>query len=225
MSMQNRFESNLIVSSAKLLKVNWFNEHSSILDDPLNVLDAYYSQQPVASTSYTVERKPKTILRERDIFIARLLRENSIRTMDIAKMMKISERSVTRLLAKSKDTAVMTYDLDIVNEVNQMLDDKERLLSGETVSDELDCSPVAREQNSEAKRQVGNSLLSMNVTTKDIAKMLDVSEKTVQRWKTRLQIEPTGVEIEEELETEEVLYEEEPDEEIVYDEYEDDQFE
>lgn len=195
-----------------------------ILDDPLNVTD-YYVQEPVASTSYVVERKPKTILRERDIYIARLLRENNIRTMDIAKMMKISERSVTRLLAKSKETAVMCYDLDIVVEVEQMLADKDTLLSAEVVIEELESSSAVREPNDEAKRQVGNSLLSMNVAIKDIAKMLDVNEKIVNRWKIRLNKESAVLEVDEgHTEFQEDMFEVD-EEEVVYDDYAEEEYE
>lgn len=170
-----------------------------------------YTELPVVSPLYVIERKPKTILRERDMFIARLLRDNNIRTMDIAKMMKISERSVTRLLAKSKDTAVMTYELDIVVEVEHMLADKEKLLCATEPG-----LPAA--QNIETKRQVCKSLLSMNVSIKDIAKMLDLPEKSVQLWKACLQKESAETEMEDQ--TFDKIFEAADEEEVIYEDEE-----
>lgn len=49
--------------------------------------------------------------------IVRLLKERGVRTMEIARMVEISERSVTRLLSKSKEFEVHQYGLDILDEV------------------------------------------------------------------------------------------------------------
>jgi Mn-dependent DtxR family transcriptional regulator len=157
--------------------------------DPLNFLDSSY-YTPVASTSFGYERKPKVVLRDREMFLARLLRENNVRTMDIAKMMKISERSVTRLLAKSRDLEVIEYESDVVAEVDRLLAEKDEILNAEMIIEE---TAVAQAENDpqaggkdDSKRQICSSLLAMNVKLKDIAKMLDVSEKTIQRWKAKI---------------------------------------
>lgn len=50
--------------------------------------------------------------------IVRLLKERGVRTMEIAKMVDISERSVTRLLNKSKEFHVHQYGLDVLDEVH-----------------------------------------------------------------------------------------------------------
>jgi predicted transcriptional regulator len=162
--------------------------------DPLHQEQLAYL--PVASTStsaYGYERKPKVVLKEREMFMVRLLRENNIRTMDIAKMMKISERSVTRLLAKSKDMEVIEYEADLVAEVDRMILEKDQLLSAEMMpqmsEQDLDPMPSSysdRTSGDDANKiQLCNSLLAMNVKIKDIAKMLDVTEKTIQRWKLK----------------------------------------
>lgn len=162
--------------------------------DPLHCLESYYANQPDASTSSAAngsERKPKVVLSDRDMFICRLLRDNKVRTMDIAKMMKISERSVTRLLARSKEKTVLEFDDEIVAEVERMIAEKDELLNSE-LPDNLDESFAAIEpqvSSDDAKRQLGVNLLAMNVKIKDIAKMLDVNERTVQRWKVRMQNE------------------------------------
>lgn len=155
-------------------------------DDPLHLMEEVYNQTPVASTSkYGPERKTKVVLRDREMFMAALLRENNIRTMDIAKMMKISERSVTRLLARAKEANTRVYGQDVIEEVERLLASKDDILN-ETV-------PVVQQDANEnkgvddSKRQLGASLLAMNVSAKDIAKMLDVTERTVQRWKAKFQ--------------------------------------
>lgn len=126
------------------------------------------------------------------MFICRLLRDNNVRTMDIAKMMKISERSVTRLLARSKEKTVLEFDDEIVAEVERMLAEKDEILNSELADNLDESSFVAIEpqvSSDDAKRQLGVNLLAMNVKIKDIAKMLDVNERTVQRWKVRMQNE------------------------------------
>lgn len=123
------------------------------------------------------------------MFLARLLRENNIRTMDIAKMMKISERSVTRLLAKSRELEVIEYEADVVAEVDRLLVEKDDILNAETIIAETVAEQAEHDPQpgkDDSKRQICSSLLAMNVKLKDIAKMLDVSEKTIQRWKAKM---------------------------------------
>lgn len=117
------------------------------------------------------------------MYIARLLRENEIRTMDIAKLMQISERSVTRLLARSKELETLEFDDEVVAEVNRMLTNKEQLLDSDLIFEKLD--NMSRSAAEESKKKLGLSLINMKVKSKDIAKMLDCSEKTVQRWRAK----------------------------------------
>lgn len=159
--------------------------------DPLNFIESSYynSVASTSSNSFGYERKPKVVLRDREMFLARLLRENNIRTMDIAKMMKISERSVTRLLAKARELDVIEYEADVIVEVDRLLAAKDEILNAETiiaesVVDHTENDPQTGKDDS--KRQICSSLLAMNVKLKDIAKMLDVSEKTIQRWKAKM---------------------------------------
>ncbi|KAG5681107.1 hypothetical protein PVAND_010570 [Polypedilum vanderplanki] len=147
--------------------------------DPLNVLNnssILLSHLP-AKSSY--ERKPKVTLSEREMFIVCLLRENSIRTMDIAKMLSISERSVTRLLSKSREYAVIEYEQDIVDEVQRLIAEKDNILN-EVIEDDPNITV-----DYESKEDLGMKLIAMNTKVKDIANMLDVSEKTVQKWKLK----------------------------------------
>lgn len=109
--------------------------------------------------------------------------------MDIAKLMKISERSVTRLLYGKKEMTKAEYEEDVVEEVERLLAEKEKILNPD-ISSVVDL-PVqtpaqAPRQPDDAKRKLGTNLLAMKVKNKDIANMLDVSEKTVQRWKARM---------------------------------------
>lgn len=140
-------------------------------------------QLPIPSTSCS-ERKPKVVLSDREMYIARLLRENEIRTMDIAKLMQISERSVTRLLARSRELETLECDDEVVSEVNRMLTNKEQLLDSDLIFEKID-KAMSKSAAEESKRKLGLSLINMKVKSKDIAKMLDCSEKTVQRWRNK----------------------------------------
>lgn len=181
---------------------------------------------PIASTSSSFlgyERKPKVVLRDREMFMARMLRDNSIRTMDIAKMMKISERSVTRLLAKTKDQPAIDYDADVISEVEKLMEEKDEILNCEIPED---FDHIQQEiKPDESKRQLGASLIAMNVKSKDIAKMLDVSEKTIHRWKARMQKQETDGDDEGEDEATHPVFnnlldaKEEVDEQVVYEEF------
>lgn len=153
----------------------------------MNFYETSYYPPSTSTNSFGYERKPKVVLSDREMFLARLLRENNVRTMDIAKMMKISERSVTRLLAKSREMEVIEYDADIVAEADRLLADKDEILNsdviGESFADPVESDLLTKD---DSKRQICSSLLAMNVKMKDIAKMLDVSEKTIQRWKLKM---------------------------------------
>lgn len=118
---------------------------------------------------------------DRNMYIARLLREHEIRTMDIAKLMKISERSVTRLLEKSKRIYIVVYEDDVVAEVQRLLADKERILNSEEVFN--DSEIPGEESPLESKRKIAVTLFSMNAEINDIAEMLGVSKKMIQQWK------------------------------------------
>lgn len=199
------------------------------------------------------EKKPKILLTEREFCsiqinfklkfttshvsgdgkIARLLRENNIRTMDIAKLMNISERSVTRLLAKFKSSADIVYEQDVVDTVEKMLSqnagddaleytietevtdatemevddgeiDNEEVTMPVKVEEEIEeefieelveeeTDPVQEDMSYEevdvpnlgSKYKLFVSLLLMGTKVKDMAKMLDVSEKKVMRWKEK----------------------------------------
>jgi hypothetical protein len=102
-------------------------------------------------------------------------------------------------LSKSREFTVIEYDQEIIDEVERLLISKDMILNegmDEPITDVCD----------ESKENVGYSLLAMNVQvrfynflmtsfvqpmnlclqTKDIAKMLDVGEKTVQKWKSKM---------------------------------------
>ena len=152
--------------------------------DPLQFMDSVYEDQVASTSSFVYERKPKAVLREREMFIARLLRESNIRTMDIAKLMKISERSVTRLLTRARESTKTEYDQEVIDEVDRLLLAKDHILN-EIPFGDLG-SGQTNEPVDDSKRQLGINLLAMNVKTKDIAKMLDVTERTVNRWKVKV---------------------------------------
>ena len=124
-------------------------------NDPLNVLPPQIIM-PTNSPKTACERKPKVSLSDRDMYIVRLLRDNQIRTMDIAKLIGISERSVTRLLSKSRDIPEIEYDQDIVDEVERLISSKDELLN------EVDSEPINAVCD-ESKENIGLSLLAMNV--------------------------------------------------------------
>lgn len=132
----------LSIANVRKLKVNILNgtvndliddseDHYSkvmVIDDPLDGVDG--TQLPIA---YSSRRKPKKNLTVREMHITRLLRERGLRTMDIAKMVGISERSVTRLISKSKEYHVHEYGIDVLEEVEKLLSCKEQILNGELV--------------------------------------------------------------------------------------------
>lgn len=161
---------------------------------------AYVNPSTSTSGSFGYERKPKVVLRDREMYMVHLLRENNIRTMDIAKMMKVSERSVTRLLAKARELDIVDYDADVVEEVERLMAEKDEILNADAVNEGHKQS-VAKPGSSgdDSKRKLGISLLAMNVKNKDIAKMLDVCEKTVQRWKAKMNDQQSQFDEEEDL--------------------------
>lgn len=177
-----------------ILTVRFHEEFSAdsnsfhILVDPLNVP---YSQ--LASTSYqsyTYERKPKVVLSDREMYLVHLLRENNIRTMDIAKLMSISERSVSRLVAKLREAIVIEIPDEVFEEAQDLIARKDEILSVEYQPTEESEEPEVTEkpaQSDESKRKLAFSLLAMNVKLKDISKMLCVPEKTIQLWKAKQQ--------------------------------------
>ncbi|CRK94536.1 CLUMA_CG008039, isoform A [Clunio marinus] len=161
--------------------------------DPLTVSDLPYYNS-IGSTSlnnYSYERKPKIVLSDRDMHKARLLRENNIRTMDIAKMMKISERSVTRLLAKSRHLEFLECESDVFDEVNKLLEEKDEILNSDDLTDMVVQETEIQELD-DPKRQLAFNLLAMNVKVKDISRMLDVSEVTVSHWKSQMTTKSVG---------------------------------
>lgn len=147
-------------------------------------------------------------------------------------MMNISERSVTRLLAKFKSAADLIYEQEVVDTVEKMLNQKsgdealeytivenevadftdmirieheivsmpaeieeeveeEFIEENEEVVEETD--PVEEDMTYEevnvpnlgSKYKLFVSLLLMGTKVKDMAKMLDVGEKKVLRWKQK----------------------------------------
>jgi DNA-binding CsgD family transcriptional regulator len=133
-------------------------------NDPLNVLHEYTTLPTAASQRSSHERKPKVTLSDRDMFVVRLLRDNSIRTMDIAKMLSISERSVTRLLAKTKDKTVLDYEPDVVEEVQRLLAAKDNILN--EVIEEYD-DPNVTMVYDDSKEDLAIRLLEMNTKVSD----------------------------------------------------------
>lgn len=125
------------------------------------------------------------------MYIVHLLRESNIRTMDIAKLMSISERSVSRLMAKIRDKHVIDINEEIIQEVHDLIAKKDEILSGEAYQKVEELQETESHEKpppaNDSKRQLAVSLLAMNVKTKDICKMLGVPEKTVQNWKLRKQ--------------------------------------
>lgn len=87
------------------------------------------------------------------------------------------------------------YEEDFVAEVDKLLAEKDEILNSGVSTPErsqsFDEEPVTPKTEG-SKLQVANSLLAMNVKVKDIAKMLDVSEKTVQKWKSQFRNEPSS---------------------------------
>ena len=101
----------------------------------------------------------------------------------LAKMMDISERSVTRLQAKGKLLKDPFIEPSLHEEVERMkqFKDDEDFESGESI-DQLDAN----------KLEIFKNLLTMNVKSKDIAKILKISDRSVSRWKKKIQ--PTLIE-------------------------------
>jgi predicted transcriptional regulator len=97
---------------------------------------------------------------EREVIIAKLLREKGVRAVDIALLMDVSERSVTRLLAKAKDLKETKLDEDIEEHVNDLIDNKDEILEKK-----MKAMPVLKESKGydDTKRKTGMRLLAMNV--------------------------------------------------------------
>lgn len=97
---------------------------------------------------------------EREAIIAKLLRENGVRAVDIALLMDISERSVSRLLQKARDLKTKNYDDEIVEHVNGLVGHRAEILKEREAT-----KPVLKEAKGydDTKRKTGMRLLSMNV--------------------------------------------------------------
>ena len=108
----------------------------------------------------------KVTFTDRDAIMVKLLRDDNVRTMDIAKMMDISERSVTRLLAKAKLFENPMIDLTLLDEIKRMKQYK---------ADE-ESTPIL----DRSKMEIFHNLLNMNVKSEDIAKMLNITEENVE---------------------------------------------
>ncbi|KAG5666338.1 hypothetical protein PVAND_014373 [Polypedilum vanderplanki] len=160
--------------------------------DPLSFVEVEdTSPAPTPSTSNVAnksqnEKRGKTYMGEREVIIAKLLKDKGVRAVDIALLMDVSERSVTRLLAKAKELKIKKFDDDIVEHVNDLIDNKEEILDKKIKS-----MPALKESKGydDTKRKTGMRLLAMHVKPRDIAKMLSVSEKTIKRWQMRLEVE------------------------------------
>jgi transposase len=149
-------------------------------NDPLHVLELSSSSITVPQAKSGFERKPKVILSDREMYIVSLLRHNGIRTMDIAKMLSISERSVTRLLSKARHLESVEYTPEIVKEVDKLMDAKDEILNTNVVVVQEETPAI-----DDNKINIGMNLLAMNAKEKDISSMLNVPEKTVKKWKMK----------------------------------------
>lgn len=135
-------------------------------NDPLNVLEEVsYAISLLNPQNCGFERKPKVSLSDKDMLVARLLRENAVRTMDIAKMMDISERSVTRLLSKSREKETIEYHSDIIEHVERLLNTKDEILNEDI--EEQQSNMV----NDDTKESIGMSLISMNTKVINFLKL------------------------------------------------------
>lgn len=91
--------------------------------------------------------------------------------MDIAKMVEISERSVTRLLTKSKEFQLHEYSLDILDDVERLLSNYNVVFDAEALVDtkkeeEKDSSEDCTgsfSQNYISKSRIGLDLIRMKV--------------------------------------------------------------
>lgn len=202
----------LSIANVRKLKVNIINgtvdelidnsayhySNANKSDDPL------YGMDGTSIVSCSSRRKQKASLTERDMHIVRLLRDKNVRTMDIAKMVGISERSVTRLITKSRESHVHEYNIDVLDDVERLMTVKDQILEGTDVDfdkveeltssadtsdvlndviDDSESYPTSFSQNYISKSSIGMNLIQMKVKPDEIAKMLDVTEKQVQKWK------------------------------------------
>ncbi|CAO1378253.1 unnamed protein product [Diamesa serratosioi] len=161
---------------------DYFNSQNDLINNPLNLMEPIPDPTSKIKMQYGFEKKPKTVLGEKEMLVVKILRERNVRTMDIAKMMEISERSVTRLLAKGRDVEY-TYDQYVLDEADRLEQEKDAILGNFDTSPPQSTSSQKTASNDKSKRQLGLNLLEMNVTIKDVAKMLDVTERSVRRWK------------------------------------------
>lgn len=182
----------LSIANVRKLKSNIINGTlSNIIDDSQyhysksnsDPLDGADDLVPLPASC---KRKPKRTLSDRDMHITRILRDKGLRTMDIAKLVNISERSVTRLLTKSKNIEVHEYSIDILDEVKELLRNAEDIVINlpdvqettentnedkedeglEEVEEEVDPPSSSFEQNFISKSRIGMDLIQMNVKVK-----------------------------------------------------------
>lgn len=102
----------------------------------------------------------KPTLGNRDATIAKLLRDKGLRSLDIATLMNISERSVTRLMAKAREMDFTEIDPDIEDEVDKMVENRDDIANKNRTSKP---PAPARKEPDDSKRKTGMRLLSMGV--------------------------------------------------------------
>lgn len=132
--------------------------------------------------------------------------------MDIAMLMNISERSASRLITKGKDLSENDIDQEIIDHVDNLIENREELIGKRPTP----VTPVAVHEpkvQDDSKKKTAFRMLAMNVRVscfrfssefqflyiyfclflqpKDIAKILNVSESTVKRWKEKMETENT----------------------------------
>lgn len=168
------------------------NESENEVDfsaDPLNVNDDFkevVERPPPMALQYGYERKSKTVLSVREMILVKLLRESNVRTMDIARIMNISERSVTRLLTRSKQIGDLKITTELIEEAERLKAQKDIPV----VLEEMEPgkpNPICIAKPETAKMALAKNLLAMNVKLKDISKMLEVSLRTLTRWKANFE--------------------------------------
>ncbi|XP_070508775.1 glutamic acid-rich protein-like [Chironomus tepperi] len=157
--------------------------------DPLSCVIIEESPTKPKPVSREVPRKPKTTLGKREICIAKCLRDKEIRTMDIAMLMNISERSASRLIHKGKDLNEDDIDQEILDHVDNLIENREELI-GKRPTPAVQVVHEPKVQD-DSKKKTAFRMLAMNVRPKDIAKILNVSESTVKRWKEKMETENT----------------------------------
>lgn len=135
----------------------------SLQDDSEELLSDQPKKKPFGNST-------KKGLTDIDALVAHQLKENNCRTIDIALMMDVSERTVTRLFLKAKTLDTEKENPEVDKIVSKFLEEQDKYRGATKPRNKSPKAGVSTrrtavvdDETDDSKRQTGMRLLAMNV--------------------------------------------------------------